>query len=88
MIGNMCFDAPRMCVAPLGQMPGVFKNILHLSSSALWVKAIMGKDLGQAGDEDIAPTGGVTAGDEGRRKRGSAPAGNADAIHGVPTGTL
>ena len=40
MIGNMCFDAPRMCVAPLGQMPGVFKNILLLSSSALLVKAI------------------------------------------------
>ena len=37
---NMCFDAPGMCVAPWGQMPGVLKNILLLSSSAHSVKAI------------------------------------------------
>lgn len=40
MIENTCFDAPGMCMAPWGQMPGVLKNILRFSSSALSVKAI------------------------------------------------
>ena len=40
MMENVCFDAPGLCVAPWGQMPGVLKNILLLSSSTHSVTAI------------------------------------------------